>query len=65
MVYSKKKRCPTSNLEAVVKAQEEKAVVKQVEEKTVVNHITDKDGLDWAYDAANDIAIIDNTLYIA
>ena len=41
-------------------------MAKQLEEpKAVVSQLTDKDGLGGAYDAANDISVIDSTLYIA
>ena len=33
--------------------------------KEVPNQLTDEDGLDKACEAAHDISVIDNTLYIA
>ena len=51
--------------QAVVKKLEEpKAVARKMEETTVVQ-LNDMCGLDRAYDAANAIRILDNTLYIA
>ena len=75
-VYNKKKRLVKSIasvakskifLSEVVKHLEEpKEVVKKLgEPKAVANNVTDKAGLDRAYDAADDISVIYNTLYIA
>ena len=73
----KKKRHPTSNLEAVVKHLQEpkavgrhlektQAVVNKLEElRAVANQLTDKDESDKEDDAADDISIIDNTIYRA
>ena len=67
VVYSKKKRHPTRNLQAVVKHLEEPEAVEKKLEKpnAVVKQLTDNDGLGRAYDAANGISIINNTLYIS
>ena len=54
-VYAKKKIIKQANEE-----------LKQVvEPKEVPKQITDKEGLDGACDAAHDISIIDNNLFIA
>ena len=57
VVYNKKKRRTRRDIDEVVK--------KTDEQQAGVNQLTDQDGFDRSYCADNDVAVIDNTVYIA
>ena len=57
VVYNKKKRRTRRDIDEVVK--------KTDEQQAGVNQLTDQDGFDRPYCGDNDLAVIDNTVYIA
>ena len=65
VVYDQKNTHHVSVIQPRTNSDTGELVKKLDEPKEEVKQLTDKDGLDRSYDAANDISITDNTIYLA